>query len=84
MNNRVCNELPAAFYSCDYLTRSLILSMSTVKGGQRSSETQTDTHTSLSRTHTQSHMTHTQVFTDRNPHLTCSVDKAPPLRVSTD
>ncbi len=45
MNNRVCNELPAAFYSCDYLTRSLILSMSTVKGRQRSSETQTDTHT---------------------------------------
>lgn len=32
MNNRVCNELPAAFYSCDYLTRSLILSMSTVRG----------------------------------------------------
>lgn len=32
MNNRVCNELPAAFYSSDYLTSSLILSMSTVKG----------------------------------------------------
>lgn len=45
MNNRVCNELPVAFYSCDYLTSSLILSMSTVRGRQRSSETQTDTHT---------------------------------------
>lgn len=45
MNNRVCNELPAAFYSCDYLSRSLILSMSTVKGSPQSSETQTDTLT---------------------------------------
>lgn len=51
MNNRVCNEVPVAFYSCDYLTSSLSLSTSTVKGRQRSSETQTDTHTDTSCRH---------------------------------
>lgn len=73
MNNRVCNELPAAFYSCDYLTRSLILSMSTVRGRRRSSETQTDTHTYF-HTHTKLHMNcrHTKVFANRNPNLTKS------------
>lgn len=55
MNNRVCNELPVAFYSCDYLTSSLILSMSTVRGRQRSSETQTDTHTYFDTHEPQAH-----------------------------
>lgn len=67
MNNRVCNELPVAFYSCDYLTSSLILSMSTVKGRQRSSETQTDTHTYFD-THARLHMNrrHTNVFRQKS------------------